>query len=50
MTLFLPQDRLILIFLHAHLQDDNGNTVLMFAARLNHLDVARMCLLDYNAQ
>lgn len=30
-------------------QDDNGNTVLMFAARLNHLDVARMCLLDYNA-
>ncbi|EJK43802.1 hypothetical protein THAOC_37716, partial [Thalassiosira oceanica] len=30
-------------------RDDNGNTVLMFAARLNHLDVARMCLLDYNA-
>jgi len=31
-------------------QDNNGNTVLMIAARLNHLEVAKMCLLGYNAQ
>ena len=42
----------ILILRHAHVvvQDNNGNTVLMLAARLNHLDVAKMCLLDYNAK
>ena len=49
---FAAEDRGILILRHAHVvvQDNNGNTVLMLAARLNHLDVAKMCLLDYNAK